>query len=144
MTIIKKTNGGLVPFRSILGDFFTSDDLLFNRMTNREFVPAVNIFEKDKSFEIEFVVPGMKKEDFNVKVDNDILTVSAEMKEEKKEIEKNFTRQEYTLNSFSRAFSLPENAQSENIKAHYEDGLLKLTIMKKAMTVSKAKEIAVH
>lgn len=143
MSLIKRTTGGTIPFRNILGDFFSGDDLLFDRMINRDFIPAVNIFEGDKTYEIEFVVPGMKKNDFKVTVENDILTVSAEKKEEKKEVEKNYTRQEYSFNSFSRSFNLPENAKSEDIKAHYEDGLLKLIILKKAMTVSKAKEIAV-
>ncbi len=143
MSLIKRNSGGTIPFRNILGDFFSNDELLFDRMVNREFIPAVNIYEKDKTYEIEFVVPGMKKDDFKVKVENDVLTVSAERKEEKKEVEKNYTRQEYSFNSFSRSFTLPDNAKSEEIKAHYEDGLLKLTILKNAATVSKVKEIAV-
>lgn len=143
MTLVKKTNGGFVPFRSILSDFFSADDLLFDRMVDRDFIPAVNISETDKSFDVDFVVPGMKKSDFKVKVENNQLVVSAEKKEEKMEKEKNYTRQEYNYNSFMRSFTLPENAKAEDIKAHYEDGILRLSVAKKVITVSKAKEIAV-
>ena len=143
MSLIKKTNGGLVPFRGMLSDFFETDDLLMNRLFKKEFVPAVNVSETDKSFEIELVAPGLKKNDFKVKVENGVLTISAEHSEEKKENEKNYTRQEYNYNSFSRSFTLPDNSKEDDIKANYTDGLLKLSVAKKAITVSKSKEIAV-
>lgn len=143
MTLVKRNNAGMIPFRNLLSDFFTADDLTFNRMFSKESFPAVNISETDKTYEIELAAPGMLKNDFNVKVDNGILTISAEKKEEKEEKKKNYTRQEYTYNSFSRSFSLPENAKEDDIKAHYEDGELKLSIAKLALSVTKAKEIAV-
>jgi HSP20 family protein len=143
MSLVKKTNGGMIPFRGMLNDFFETEDLLLNRMLSRNSVPAANIFESDKNFEIELVAPGLRKNDFKVKVENNVLIISAEREEEKKQVEKNYTRQEYSFNSFSRSFSMPENAKSEDIKAHYEDGLLRITIAKKVPTVSKMKEIAV-
>jgi HSP20 family protein len=143
MTLVKKTNGGFVPFRSILNDFFSADDLLFDHMVDRDFIPAVNISETDKSFEVDFVVPGMKKNDFKIKVENNQLIVSAEKKEEKQEKDKNYTRQEYNYSSFMRSFTLPENAKIDDIKAHYEDGILKLSVAKKVISASKAKEIAI-
>ena len=105
--------------------------------------PAVNVAEDEKKFEIEFAAPGMHKEDFKIQVDKGMLTVSAERKEEKEEMKKNYTRQEYSYDSFSRSFNLPENAKEDDIKATYEHGMLKVDIAKKAVTVSKAKEIAV-
>ncbi len=110
MSIIKKTNGGLVPFRGLMSDFFETDELL-NRLWKKDFAPAVNISETDKNYEIELVAPGLKKSEFKVNVENGILTISAEHQEEKKEKEKNYTRQEYSYNSFSRSFSLPENSK---------------------------------
>jgi len=145
MSAIAKFNGGLTPFRSLITDFFEGENLMFDRFLNRDmgWMPSVNILETDKNFEIEIAAPGMHKNDFKVKVDNKILTISAEKKEEKEEKKKNFLRQEYRYNSFERSFTLPENTKEEEIKAHYEDGILKLTVAKKAVTVSKAKEISI-
>jgi len=143
MSLIKRTNGGFTPFRTMLSDFFDADDLTFNRLMKNESMPAVNISETDKSFQIELAAPGMEKKDFKVAVENGVLTISAEKKEEKEEKSRNFTRREFSFNSFSRSFTLPENVKQEDIKAHYEDGVLKLDLAKKAVTVSKAKEIAV-
>lgn len=143
MSLIKRNNGGRVPFRGLLSDFFETDDLLLNRLFAKDFVPAVNISETEKNFEIELVAPGLNKNDFKVHVENGVLTISAEHEKESKEKKKNYTRQEYSYNSFSRSFTLPDNSKEDDIKANYADGLLKLTIAKKAVSVSKAKEIAV-
>ena len=142
MSLIKKNNSswGLNP---LFSDFFGSDDFIFAPLKKSEWVPSVNVSEDDKKFEIEFAAPGMRKNDFKISIDNGVLTVSAERKEEKEEKKKNYTRQEYRYESFNRSFNLPENAKEDDIKAHYEDGMLKLDIAKKAVTVSKAKEIAV-
>ena len=143
MSIIKRNNGGLMPFRSLLSDFFEAEDLSFDRLWNKNSIPAVNVSEQDKNYEIELAVPGMHKDDFKVKIENGVLTISAEKKEEKEKKEKNYTRQEYSYTSFSRSFTLPENAKEEDIKAHYEDGVLKLSVAKKVAAISKVKEIAV-
>jgi len=143
MTLIKKTNGGLVPFHTLLSDFFETNDIVKDSFWNKDRVPAVNVSESDKSYDIEVAAPGMKKEDFKVKVEKGTLTISAEKKEEKEEKRKNYTRQEYNFNSFSRSFSLPDDVVEDDIKAFYEDGLLKLTVARRALSVSKAKEIAI-
>ena len=137
MTLLKKNNGGLVPFRSMLSDFFKDG------FGNKDWIPAVNVSESDKSYELDVAVPGMKKDDFKVKVENGMITISAERKEEKEEKKKNYTRQEYNYNSFSRSFSLPDDVKEDDVKAHYEDGVLRLSIARKAIAVSKAKEIAI-
>lgn len=143
MSLIKRNQGGYFPFRSVLSDFFDNDGFLFDKMWDKETMPAVNISETDKGFEIELAAPGMKKEDFKVKVDNGVLTISAERKEEKEEKKKNYTRQEYNFSSFSRSFTLPENVKEDDLMAKYEDGLLRLTVGKKEAVKSKAKEIPV-
>jgi HSP20 family protein len=144
MTLLKKPNGGLVPFRSMLSDFFKGDGFPEDGFWNKDWTPAVNVSEDEKNYAVEVAAPGMKKDDFKVKVDRGILTISAERKEEKEEKKKNFTRQEYSYNSFSRSFTLPDDAREDDVKAHYEDGVLKLSIARKALApASKAKEIAV-
>lgn len=130
-------------FSPMFSDFFGADDLTFDNAFNRDWVPAVNVAETDKQFEIEFAVPGMKKEDFKINIENNVLTVSAERKEEKEEKKKNYTRQEYSYNSFTRSFTLPENVKHDDIKAQYKDGVLKLDIAKEDVVVSKVTEIRV-
>ena len=143
MTLLKKTNGGLVPFRSLLSDFFETNDFFKDSFWNKDWIPAVNVSENDKNYEIEVAAPGMRKEDFKVKIENGTLIISAERKEEKEEKKKNYTRQEYNYNSFCRSFTLPDDVKEDDIKAHYEDGVLKLAVARKAIAVSKAKEISV-
>jgi HSP20 family protein len=109
-------------------------------MLKRQSMPSVNVRETDKSFELDFAAPGLSKKDFKITVDNGVLTISSEKKEEKEEVEKDYTRREFSYNSFSRSFTLPENVNEEDVKAAYEDGILKLHIAKKNVTVSKAKK----
>lgn len=144
MALFNVTNGGLVPFRSLLSDVFDREGFLDDKIWNRNWVPSVNVSETDKTYEIDVAAPGMRKDDFKVRVEKGTLTVSAERKEEKEEKKKNYTRQEYSYNSFSRSFTMPEDAKEEDIKAQYQDGELKLSIAKKAVTVSKVKEIEVQ
>lgn len=142
MSLVKRNNS-LLGFTPWFNDFFGADDLTFDRMWNKQWVPAVNVSEDEKHFEIEFAAPGMSKEDFKIKVENGILTVSAERKEEKEVKQKNYTRQEFNFNSFSRSFTLPDNIKEDDIKARYEYGVLKLDVAKKEVTVSKVKEVKV-
>lgn len=105
--------------------------------------PAINIAENDKEFMIELAVPGFKKEDFSVHVDDDVMTISAEKKEAHESTEKNYTRKEYLHESFRRSFRLPENVKDDQVQALYEDGLLKLTLPKSEMQVKTSKQIKV-
>lgn len=142
MSLIKRNNlrWGFSP---VLSDFFGPDDLTFDRVWKKDWTPSVNISEDDKKFEIEFAAPGMRKDDFKITVDNGVLTVSSEHKEEKEEKKKNYTRQEYSYSSFSRSFTLPENAKEDDVKATYENGILKLNVTKKEVAATKKKEIAI-
>jgi len=142
MSIIKKNQLGSFSFRPFFNEFF-NDRVSLNRFFDGEEFPAVNIVEGEKNYEIEVAAPGMKKDDFKIEIENGVLSISAERKEEKKEEMKNYTRQEYYYNSFSRSFTLPENAKEDGLSAKYEDGMLRLTVAKKAVTVSKAREIEV-
>jgi HSP20 family protein len=120
-------------FFSNLGSFFDEDVFGSRMMPSRmmQNMPATNIKENDKNFQIEIAAPGLKKEDFNVDIENGMLTISAEKKDEKEEKDENYTRQEYNYSSFSRSFRLPESVTEDDIDASYKDGVLMLTIPKK-------------
>ncbi len=107
-------------------------------------IPNANINETEKEYKIELAVPGLDKKDFKVAVDNGVLYVSSEKEEDRKEEDANYTRREYSYNSFRRTFSLPDNCIAEKIKAKYENGILNLVLPKKEVTIMKpASEIPV-
>jgi HSP20 family protein len=103
-------------------------------------IPDANIEEGEKEFKIELAAPGLEKKDFKVEVNGKVITISAEKKEEKKENGKNFKRREFSYNSFSRSFTLPENSMPEKVDAKYENGILRLLLPKKEITISKPKK----
>lgn len=94
-------------------------------------VPAVNIKEDEKSFLVHMAAPGMKKDDFEITLEENMLTISSEKKEEKEQKQERFTRKEYNFTSFSRSFTLPQDVLPDKIDARYENGVLMLTIPKK-------------
>lgn len=134
------TNLSLMPFgglvnsalQNTLSRFFDDGLWGFNGMLTPNQVP-VNIRETDKSYEIEIVAPGLKKEDFNVNISENMLTVSFEHKEENKEENERegFLRQEYRMQSFSRSFTLDDTVDADKISAQYTDGMLHLSLPKK-------------
>jgi HSP20 family protein len=142
MSIIKKNQGGYLSIRPFFNEFFNDRGSL-ERLFDGEEYPAVNIVEGEKNYEIEVAAPGMKKDDFKIEIADSVLTISAQHEMEEKEEKKNYTRQEYYYNSFSRSFTLPENAKEDGLSAKYENGILRLTVAKKAVTVSKARDIEV-
>lgn len=123
----------LPVLNSLLDDFFTRD--IFD-WTDRNFtamgsnLPSVNLKETDKQLEVELAAPGLKKEDFKIEVDNNMLSISSEKKEEKEESSKkdNYVRKEFSYQSFFRSFYLPEYADDSKIEASYKDGILHVAI----------------
>ena len=93
--------------------------------------PSVNVVEKEDSFLLEVAAPGLEKGDFNITIEDDMLTISGHRKEEKEEKESNYTKREFNYSSFSRSFTLPEICNSAEIKASYDKGVLNLSIPKK-------------
>jgi HSP20 family protein len=138
MSLVKRSS-----FPSLLEEFFNSDRFFDADFFKKDWVPAVNIAEKDNQYEVELAIPGMKKEDIQIQVDRGVLKVSGESKTEKEEKDKKFTRKEFSYSSFSRSFTLPENTDENQIEAKYEDGILKLTIAKKSADQSQKKLISV-
>lgn len=107
--------------------------------------PAVNVTEKDDRYVVSMAAPGLKKEDFNINIEGNMLTISSEKETSKEEKEEKFTRKEYNYSSFSRSFTIPEDVKQENISANYENGELKLTLPKTELSrkTSPLKTIAV-
>ena len=107
-------------------------------------LPAVNITEEPNSYQLSLAAPGMKKEDFKIDVDGNMLTISSEKEEKKEDKNKKFTRKEYSYSSFCRSFSLPEEIKQDKIEAKYEDGVLKISLPRKEEAKkAEAKKIAV-
>ena len=137
MSLIRR-NTGLFPslWNDVLApDWFGGVDHFNHTM------PAVNIREGETHFTLELAVPGQKREDFNVEVDNDVLTISMESKDEKTEKEGEYTRREFRYSAFRRAFTLPETVNQEDIRADYKDGILRFSLPKKEEALPKPKRL---
>lgn len=145
MTLVKfnpeKRNNSLLPgfndvFESILNDTFFSDKMVAR-------VPAVNISESPDNFHIELAAPGLKKQDFKISIDENVLNISVEQQAEKADNNRKYNKREYSYSSFVRSFSLPEMADHNRIEAAYEDGILKIDVAKReeAKTVSRQIDI---
>jgi HSP20 family protein len=115
-------------FNDVLDNFF-NDSFVSDRMTTR--VPAVNISETDQNYHIELAAPGLKKEDFKLNLDRNMLNISVEKKTEQNDENKKYNKREYSYTSFVRSFSLPDSIDESKIDAEYTDGILKINIAKK-------------
>jgi len=152
-TLMKRNSNGHAPattfsglvdqlFQDNLGRFFDDNFWGFDGNTGRSQVP-VNIRETDKAYEIQFMAPGVKKEDFKVQVNDGLLTVSFEHKEENNSND-GWLRREFRRQSFSRSFTLQDTVDGENIGARYDNGVLYLTIPKKEPVQKNAKQIQIQ
>jgi HSP20 family protein len=113
-------------------DFFEDDNLM----------PAMNIKEHEANFEVEFAAPGFTKEDFEITINENILNVSGEKTKEHEEKEENYSRKEFSYNSFQRSLQLPTTVNTEQeVKATYENGILKLQLQKNEETPKNPKKI---
>ncbi len=111
-------------FPALFNDFFINNN-------SNSFSPLANIKENENSFEVELAIPGFKKDDFKVEVNDKTLTVSSEVSSEDEETAGTFVRKEFSYNSFSRSFRLPRTIDTDQISANYENGVLALTLPKK-------------
>jgi HSP20 family protein len=140
MALVKFRNKDMFP--SIFNDFFDRD--LFD-MTNTSFMnstlPAVNIKESKEDYQVEVAAPGMNKDDFKIELENNFLVISSEKEDKKEEEGKEFTRREFSYQSFKRSFSLPKTIEDSKIKANYKDGVLKITLPKKEEAKEKPKKL---
>lgn len=135
-------------FPALFDHFFEND--LYD-WSNRHFsttdttLPSVNIKESTDEFEVELAAPGFVKSDFNIELNHDMLTISSEKKVENETGEgQQFARREFSYQSFSRSFTLPNTVDNDRIKARYENGILRVLIPKKEEAKPKpARQIAI-
>jgi len=135
MNLIKRNPNGYSALPGLFDDFFNRE--LFNWGNNNysstsTTVPSVNIKENEDAYEVQIAAPGMDKKDFEVKLDGNLLTVSSSKQDSSESQQDNFTRREFSYQSFQRSLQLPKDVvDQDNINAKYENGLLLLTIPKK-------------
>ncbi len=127
-------------FDSVLDSFFHAP--VFKNDACCEFIPRVDIVEDKESIGLHVELPGMKKDDIKVLVEDGVLQISGERKQESEEKDRNYVRSERVYGSFSRSFTLPDNVETDKISAEYKDGVLNVTLRKTEK--AKPKEIAVE
>ena len=132
---------------SVFDDFFKPWNEWFDRpaLFERLTTPAVNVKENKDDYTVSLAAPGLKKEDFTLDIEGNMLTISCEKQETEEEKDEKYTRKEYNFYSFSRSFTLPEDVKQEAIDARYEDGVLKIKLprLEEAKKLTAAKTIAV-
>ena len=128
-TLMKRKN--VFPDFRWIDDFWDDSGRFFKSQMPEFNTPAVNVIETPTEFTMEFGVPGMERSDFDLKVENGLLKLSAEKTTEQNDVDGDFKRREFNYQSFERSFWLPETILTEEIKASYENGILKVVLPKK-------------
>ena len=134
MNLIRKQN----PFfPSLVDELFNQE----RRVRTSSTTPAVNIIEKDIQFLIELAAPGNKKEDFEIEIEDGILSISSSNKEDNTSEKETFTRQEFSYNSFRRSFTIPESVDVSSIEATYNEGVLLIKLLKLEEALPQLKKL---
>lgn len=132
-TLIRRSS--LPTLSDFLEDIWEDRDLSMG--SQKITMPAVNVKETDDHFKIEVAAPGFDKKDFNINIENNVLTISSEKQIEEKQDNEKISRREYSYGSFQRSFSLPNTVDSDKISANYENGLLKIQVPKREESKAK-------
>ena len=136
MRIVKYNNNNVFP--SLINEFF-NDDFGMNFLNRSHSVPSVNSLENNDSFEIDLAVPGMKKEDFTIELNDKVLIISSETSNT---IENDKMRlNEFNFSSFQRSFRVPDSVDLDKIKANYKNGILKIKLPKRKESISKPNRV---
>jgi len=143
---LARTNDSYVP--SFIDRFFNNDLSewgMNNFSSTNTSLPAVNVKETDDDYFIEVAAPGMKKKDFKINYNNNVLTISSEREEEKEDKNDNYSRREFSYQSFQRSFTVPQQSvDGDKIEASYNDGILNIKLPKREELKPKpAKEIKI-
>ena len=148
MTLVKFKNRPVNgDFNNLMDDFFPSfSSLIRNDVTtsNTKHLVPVNVVEREDSYRIEVIAPGLEKEDFSINLDKNLLTISAERKETLETNEEKSIRREFSLQSFKRSFTIDEKIDAEKIDAKYVNGILTLNLPKKVEVKEAAKQITIQ
>ena len=136
MRIVKYNNNNVFP--SLMNEFF-NDDFGLNFFNRNYSVPSVNSIENNDSFEIDLAVPGMKKEEFSIELNDKVLVISSESSNN---IENDKMRlNEFNFSSFQRSFRVPDSVDPDKIKANYKNGILKIKLPKRKESISKPNRV---
>lgn len=121
---------------NLLDELF-NDSFFDNSVSETSFTPQVDVAETEKAFELQFSVPGLKKEDLNIELNSGVLTVSGERKFKDEKKEKNYHSVETKYGAFKRSFELPDSIDQDAVDAKYEDGILNILVPKDAKKIEK-------
>ena len=139
MSLVKYRNGanGYYPsnMSGLLERFF--NDSLYDNTQEQNFIPAVDVLESDKTYELHIAVPGFAKDNFNLAVDDKVLTVSGERKFENEKSDKTFKSVQTRYGSFEKVFTLPKNVNATKISAEYNNGILEVIVPKDETKILK-------
>jgi len=138
MKLAHTTTNNWLP--SLIDEMF-NNDYVGGRISTTTHLPAVNIAEKDELFQLEMIIPGFKKDEVQIELDQDVLTIASEVAQESEEHTEQFTRKEFIKKSFKRSFNLPDTVNQESIEAQYEDGILSITLPKKEEALPQPKRM---
>ena len=136
MRIVKYNNNNVFP--SLMSEFF-NDDLRMNFFNRRHSVPSVNSVENNDSFEIDLAVPGMKKDDFTIELNDKILVISSDNSDYDQNERTRLN--EFNYSSFQRSFRVPESVELDKIKANYKNGILKIKLPKRKDSITKPNRV---
>jgi HSP20 family protein len=140
MSLIKRSEN-YPAWSNFFNEFFNRDWMDWstrNFSDTNTTLPSVNIVESEESYEVNMAAPGLEKKDFKIELSHGVLTISSEKKiENETKKGRQFTRKEYSYQSFSRSFAMPHTAESEKISARYDNGILKVVIPKKEEAKTK-------
>ena len=135
MKLMKRNNGFVPSYFNLFDDYLTKEMFDYDRnnyCSHGSTLPSVNIKESNDEFSIELAAPGMNKKDFSLKLDNNILEITAEIKNDNIEDSEGYSRREFNYSSFKRSFKLPKDSvKNEKVAANYENGILKVLIPKR-------------
>ena len=138
MNLIKRNSKLILP--SLLDEIFNPDWNGGIQSFNTS-IPAVNIKESETDFKLELFAPGLKKEDFNIEIDQNTLSISSEKQTETEDNNEKYSRKEFSYTSFKRTFNLPETVNFDAIDAHYDNGILNLRLPKREEALPKPKKM---
>ncbi|WP_027136767.1 Hsp20/alpha crystallin family protein [Gaetbulibacter saemankumensis] len=135
-SLTRRVNNPVTGFPSLsswLDDFGIGEfpSLFSSNFNTGMSLPKVNIKESADAFDVEMAVPGLKKSDFKINLENNSLSISAELNDEKEETNDGYTRREFGYSSFKRMFTLPDTVDDSKINAEYKEGILKVHLPKR-------------
>lgn len=142
MSQLMRSNQALFPnLNSLIEDFWKTPASFNQWMQKSASLPAINVHEDDNEYRIEVAIPGYKKDEIDVRLDDRLLTISSQQRVEEEHKAENYSHKEFSFSSFERRFQLPEDADGDSIQASCEDGVLTLRVNKSEKRKENSRKI---